>query len=331
MKALKITFIIIIGLVVIYLIGPRMPEPVYSKVLPQIQCNIENLENYIDSYEKKLSIKPDNQSRVIWHNDSLKQSTEYALLYLHGFSASWYEGADTHLQFAQATGMNAYFHRLATHGLVTKEALIDMTPDTLYNSAKEALMIAHKLGKKVVIMSTSTGGTLSLKLAADFPELIHSLILYSPNIRINDGSAFMLDKPWGLQIARKVLGSNYRTLTPKDAIDSKYWYNKYRIEAIVYLQQLVNTTMHSNTFKSVKCPIFLGYYFRDEQNQDPVVRVDAMMKMFNELGTTETLKQKVAFPTADTHVIANSHFSPAAPKVLEETIKFWNSTQHSKP
>ena len=46
--------------------------------------------------------------------------------------------------------MNAYMPRLAAHGIETEDALIDMTPDALWESAKEALMAARKLGKKVV-------------------------------------------------------------------------------------------------------------------------------------------------------------------------------------
>ena len=75
------------------------------------------------------------------------------------------------------------------HGLQGTEAMLGMTPANLYNSAKEALVIAHKLGKKVIIMGTSTGCTLALMLAADFPRLVDALILYSPNIKIKNPMA----------------------------------------------------------------------------------------------------------------------------------------------
>ena len=63
--------------------------------------------------------------------------------------------------------------------------MINLTADKLWNSAKEAYAIGKQLGKKVIIMATSTGGTLALKLAAEYPE-IAGLILLSPNIAIND-------------------------------------------------------------------------------------------------------------------------------------------------
>jgi alpha-beta hydrolase superfamily lysophospholipase len=227
------------------------------------------------------------------------------------------------VNFAKGYGMNLYMPRLASHGLDTTEALIDMTPDLLYESAKEALVAAQSLGDKVILMSTSTGGTLSLNLASEFPEMIAGLILYSPNIAINNGAAFLLSKPWGLQIARQVYKGKYRVTNPDFASEEcKYWNCKYRLEAIVYLQQLVEATMKEETFVKVSQPVFLGYYFKDAEHQDEVVKVDAMLKMFNQLGTPEDHKTKVSFPEAGSHPIASKLFSGAWQDVETASFQF---------
>ncbi|MDO8929097.1 MAG: alpha/beta hydrolase, partial [Bacteroidota bacterium] len=200
-KILLITASIFGILALIYVFGPSFPKPELSGKLPEIQVETTGFEAYLEAKNSALKIKPDNESRIVWANNSLKNKTEYCLLYLHGFSASWYEGEPVHTNFALRYGMNLYIPLLASHGIDTPEALIDMTPDRLYESAKEALVVAQVLGEKVILMSTSTGGTLSLKLAAEFPELVESLILLSPNIAINNPAAFLLSKPWGLQIA----------------------------------------------------------------------------------------------------------------------------------
>jgi pimeloyl-ACP methyl ester carboxylesterase len=309
-KFLTITSSLIVILFITYFSGSEFPKPVLSGKLPEIQVKTSDIESYIRNKEQGLKIKPDNESRLIWANDSLKQKTEYCLLYLHGFSACWYEGNPVNIDFAHRYGMNLYAPLLASHGIDTTEALIDMTPDRLYESAKEALVAAQALGNKVILMSTSTGGTLSLKLAADFPEMVSGLILYSPNIAINNGAAFLLSKPWGLQIARQVYKGKYRVTNPDFASeDCKYWNCKYRLEAIVYLQQLVETTMKEETFAKVSQPVFLGYYYKDAEHQDGVVKVDAMLKMFDQLSTPEDLKVKVAFPEAGAHPIASKLFS----------------------
>lgn len=323
---MKKTFRIIITLVLFvlffYVVGPRPPKPVLDNTLPKIIVALDSLDQYVHDQEKGLPVKPDNESKVVWANDSLKNQTEYCLLYLHGFSASGFEGYPTHVNFAKHFHFNAYIPRLASHGLDVPEPLLDMTPDRLYDSAKKALQIAHLLGKKVIIMSTSTGGTLSLKMAAEFPDKVDGLILFSPNIRINNPAAFMLSKPWGLQIGRLVNGGKYRYINKNlDDKECQYWNCYYRMEATVYLQQLIESTMQPELFKRVKTPVFLGYYYKDEEHQDPTVRVDAMLKMYEELGTPDKLKQKQAFD-AGVHVIGCSMFSKTQPEVQQASIDF---------
>jgi len=322
-KILIIIVSVLCILGVVYLAGPTFPKPELNRELPAFYLQTSEVETYIKEKESKLKIKPDNGSRIFWANDSLKNKTPYCLLYLHGFSASWYEGNPVNIDFARHYGMNLYAPLLASHGIDTTEALIDMTPDRLYESAKAALVVAHKLGEKVILMGTSTGGTLMLKLAADFPELMDGLILLSPNVAINDPAAFLLSKPWGLQIVRSVYKGNYRITNSDFASEEcRYWNCKYRLEAVVYLQQLVEATMTKKTFAKIRMPVFLGYYYKDEKNQDQIVRVDAMLKMFDQLGTPENLKQKVAFPEAGTHVIGCKLFSGAWQDVEKASYAF---------
>ena len=324
-KILYGTLITLGIIVIIFLLGPKPSKPQYNKQLPKISVDLDQLDTFIAQKEAQYTIKPDNQSRIIWANDTLKQKTEWVLLYLHGFSASWYEGSDLNLDFAARYHCNAYFPRLADHGLVTDDPLLHMAPDSLWNSAKEALVIARKLGHKVMIMSTSTGGTLALKLAAEYPELVQGLIQYSPNIEINAPTG-IVTKPWGLQIARMIFGGKYRTLNEHfDSKECAYWNCKYRLEAVMYLQQLVETTMTKETFQKVKCPVFLGYYYKDKKNQDPVVKVSAELKMFEQLGTHEEQKVKKGFPNTGVHVIANSLFSKDFKNVEQETFRFADS------
>jgi esterase/lipase len=309
--------------IVIYLLGPKPKKPELSLDLPSISASIGNIEKYVEKNDQNLPIKPDNESRIFWANKSKKERTNYSLLYLHGFSASWYEGYPAHVNFAKKFGCNLYAPRLASHGIEGEDALIDMTPDRLWESAKEALIVARSLGKKVLIMGTSTGGTLALKLAAEFPEYVEGLFLYSPNIEINNEGAFLLSKPWGLQIGRKFNGGKYK-ITNEDfaSKDCQYWNCKYRMEATVYLQQFLDETMKKEVFKRVIAPVFLGYYNKDESNQDKIVKVGAMKKMFKQLGTVQEEKRQIAFPEAGHHVIACELTSGAVKKVISESIKF---------
>lgn len=307
-------------LVVAYLLGPAPATPVYNVDMPGVPQGAAALEQYIESLERQHKIKPDNEARIIWA-DSTRERTAYSVVYLHGFSASQEEGDPVHETFARKFGCNLYLARLADHGVDTTDQLLYFSPDRLWKSAREALAIGKALGDEVILMSTSTGGTLALKLAATYPDDVHALINLSPNIAINDPSAWLLNNPWGLQIARTVLKGNYRSFPP-DSIKDQYWNNPYRIEAITQLQELVETTMTPETFERVKCPVLTLYYFKNDQEQDPTVKVSAMLKMHEQLGTPDSFKQAIAIPNAGGHVIGSHLVSKDIAAVTEAAEKF---------
>lgn len=328
MKFLKWLGIILLVLIVLYFLGPRPATPKYNKDLPALPDVSVALENYVRSNEAKHKLKPDNEARIMWFNDSLKQETEYAVVYLHGFSASQEEGDPLHYEFAQKFGCNLYLSRLDAHGIDTTEPLLSFTADGIWNSAKEAYAIGKKLGKKVILMATSTGGTLALKLAAEFPD-IAGLILLSPNIAINDSKAWILNNHWGLQIAKLVAGK-YRKVADTTSIYAQYWNNRYRIESTVQLEELLESSMKESTFKKVTQPVLLLYYYKNEEHQDPVVKVSAMLRMFDQLGTPADLKRKVAIPNAGDHVIGSYIKSKDVQSVMDETEKFGVEVLHIK-
>ena len=265
-------------------------------------------------------MKPDNEARILWINDSTKQKTEYAVVYLHGFSASQEEGDPVHTDFAKKFGCNLFLSRLEDHGIDTTEPLLNYTADRSWNSAKEAYAIGKQLGNKVILMGTSTGGTLALKLAAEYPE-VAGLILLSPNIAINDPNAWLLNNHWGLQIANLVKGK-YNRASDTTEIYAKYWDYKYRMEATVQLEELLETTMKESVFEKVKQPTLVLYYYKDEEHQDPVVKVSAIKKMFSQLGTSAEMKKMVAIPNAGDHVIGSYIKSKDVKSVEEECEKF---------
>jgi len=316
-------FLAVIAIIlVVFLVGPITEKPSVSWEVPasQEQVDVQLLKAEIDTREKNTDfIKEDNESRIIFA-DSIPQKTEYCLLYIHGFSASPHEGYPVNEDFAKRYGMNAYIPRLHAHGLETGQNLLDMTPDKLVESAKNALNVARQLGDKVILMSTSTGGTLSLILAAGNPD-ISALILYSPNIEIFDDMSKILTYPWGLQIGKLVNGEMVEY--PDDpAIVQKYWQSSYRIEAVAYLQSLVENTMTHETFAQVTQPVFLGYYYQDEEHQDHTVKVSAELDMFEHLGTPENVKRKHAFAKVGVHPLASDIKSKDIDGVERETYKF---------
>ena len=319
MRILKIVILSFFALIVIYFLGPKPPKPVLKEVLPTV-ASINALDASIAAMEATHQIKPNNQAKIIWA-DSSKTQTDYAIVYLHGFSASQMEGDPVHQNIAKQFHCNLYLARLAEHGIDTTEDLMNLTAEKYWESAQLAYAIGKQIGKKVILMSTSTGGTLALQLAANYPE-IAGLILYSPNIEIFDPSAPLLNNPWGLQIGRTVLKSNYVDIKYKDSAYPKYWNSHYRIEAVVALQNLLEATMTKTTFKKIHQPTLALYYYKDEANQDNVVKVNAIQKMMQQIATPSNLKMEMAMPNTGNHVIASPIVSKDIVSVEQATAKF---------
>lgn len=326
MKLLIITISVLTILIVTYLLGPEVEPPQLNGGLPKVPTDLDEIEQYIfENTDIDNNIKPGNESQLIWA-DSIKQKTKYAVVYLHGFSASPEEGAPTHREFAKRYGCNLYIPRLDQHGLIESETMLNFTAEGYIQSAKEAIAIGNQLGDSLIVMSCSTGSTAALYLASVFPE-IHSLILYSPNIDLFDSRSAVITMPWGLQLMRMINGGDYHTWKASEEAQ-KYWHTSYRIESTVQLKAMVEATMIEETFNKINQPIFMGYYYKNEEEQDYAVSVPRMLEMFDQLGTSSDKKVKQAFPDAATHGIQNHFFSKDYEGVLRETINFADQILH---
>lgn len=303
MKVIENTLFVLAVLFGLFIIGPEVETPDLETPLPEIQYDLNELKDWIDSKEATFdNIKPDNASQLIFH-DSVPQKTAYSVLYLHGFSASRAEGNPVHLNIAKALKANLYLPRLSDHGLIEEEPMLHFTAQRYLDSAKEALAVAKKIGEKVIVVSSSSGGTLSLILGND-PQ-IAALLLFGPNVEIYNPNAKLLTLPWGLYIARAVLASKYYVMDKITEQKLNYWTTRYRLECTLHLQKLMETGMRPEIFRRITSAVFMGYYYKNEEDKDEVVSIPAMLKMFDELGTPNNKKQKMAFPDAGDHVIGS--------------------------
>lgn len=301
-KALKISGAIIFALVAIFFLGPRQKAPkLETELIDSLPKNILELEKFIKEKESKIkNLKPENDSKIYWAKDSLKVKTEYCFVYLHGFSASREEANGIYPELSEKYNANIYLPRLQAHGTQSDDNLLDFNIEKYWQSAQEALLVAQKLGDKVIVMGTSTGGTLALMLAAEYD--LEAILLYSPNIDLYDKTTSVLKMPWGLQIVRLVFGGKHRSFEATEA-QQKYWQHRYRLEALVRLKVMLSAYMTQKTFEKITEPVFLAYYYKNEKEQDNVVSVKRMHEMFEQLGTPESKKQKNVFPEAGGHVL----------------------------
>lgn len=319
-KTLKILFSLVLFLALVYFVGPTPTHTEISKSIVPLGIDPVTLDSYL--HEKEAGqpfIKQDNEARIVWF-DSSGVKTEYAVVYLHGFSASQGEGYPVHLEFANRYGCNLYLPRLPGHGRADSLAMKGLTAEDLVEGAKEAIAIGRLIGDKVIVMSTSTGGTLALYLASG--NDVHSLILYSPNIAIKDGGAKALTGPWGRQLGEYLLGGEFVNWGAASGPDSLYWNRLYHIDGLIAMQDLIDQSMKESTFKEIRFPTFLGYYYKNEQEQDMTVSVDRMQWMYELLGTPDSMKMERAFTAVGAHVIAGEYKSKDIKAVQKATYQF---------
>jgi hypothetical protein len=64
------------------------------------------------------------------------------------------------------------------------------------------------------------------------------------------------------------------------------------------------------------------YYYKSEEEQDPQVKVSAMLQMHEQLGTPDDLKVAKAMPLAGAHVLGSALTSKDVDGVYNEIEKF---------
>lgn len=287
----------------------------------------DELERWIEEQENnEAGVKDNTRAKIIWADTEKKEKTEYAFVYLHGFKASHGEGYPVHKELAETFGCNLYLSRLVGHGLDTSKPLLHLSASSFKHSALKAFAIGEKIGKKIIIIGTSTGGSLGLFLAANpgLKDNIAALILYSPLIEFYGSSQFFLGYSFSRTILKLLPGKGFMLTAElgSSKAEKEIWYHTYALQGALALGEFIQGEMKNDTFAKVNCPVFTGYYFKNRKEQDKVVSVRAIKRMHRQIATKNELKILREFPEAGTHVICSGLTSGSIKLVKTETITF---------
>lgn len=319
----KILLGLIVILVIVYFMGPKPDAPKLVTPVINLPASLPDLEKQVNTEELAVKgLKPNNQARIIWADSAKKVKTKVAMLYLHGFTGSPADSYTLTTAVAKHFGANLYLFRNAHHGVdLGDSTLINAKADDFADAAERALAITEKLGDEVVVMGTSLGGALATYLASRHPE-IKAIILYSPGAAPYDKRAGLASGPWGFQLAKLLTGSAYQNPAGQTAEQQQYNMKHYSNNGMIAGLTFIKYVMTPGTFEKVKCPVFLCYWYKNEQVQDKAASVKAMLRMFDELGTPAKLKRKEAFPEAGDHAISSFLYSKDVPHIEKETERF---------
>ncbi len=222
-------------------LASRPAQVDYRPALPAIEGDPET---WLAAEEARIDagIVPGAEKRVLWHDPDGRGQTEFAVVYLHGFSATRQETAPLAERLAAALGANLFETRLRGHGL-ERARLEGVTAEDWLRDADEALAIGAELGRRIILVGTSTGATLALgRLAAGDTPPVAALVLMSPNFSPRDPNAGLLTGPAGPLLARLLVGDTH-SFEPVNELQERYWTTSYPMAAVVEMMRLVDAVV----------------------------------------------------------------------------------------
>ena len=263
-------------------------------------------------------ITPGAEKRVIWQG-AAEASTPLAVLYVHGFSATAQEIRPVPDLVADGLGANLIYTRLTGHGR-TGAAMADATVADWMADVAEGLAAARQVGEQVLIVSTSTGGTLAAAVAAD-PVLsrdVAGIVMVSPNFGINNPLAPLLTFPAARAWVPMIAGQE-RSFEPRTAQQEVFWTTRYPTVATLPMAALVKE-VGALDLSGTAIPALFIY-----SDADTVVRPDKTAEMVARWGGPVQVAQPDLGPEddPDAHVIAGDILSPGQTAWAAQTILSW--------
>ena len=255
---------------------------------------------------------PDTESRIVWANGEAR--TAWAVVTLHGFSATRQETAPLAETVASLLNANLYEARLAGHGLA-EQPLMGVRAEDWLQDAADALAAGAAIGDKIIVIGTSTGATLAAAmLDHELAKQIDTLVMISPNFEPRDPGARWLTRPAGPLLARLAVGDT-RCWEPHNELQARFWSTCYPTAAAVEMMRLVD---RANQLLPASIPQRLLMFY---SHGDTVISPKAALEVFDATASP----QKAALEITDSgdpsqHVLAGDILSPATTRSMAETI-----------
>ncbi|MGR3804545.1 MAG: alpha/beta hydrolase [Marinibacterium profundimaris] len=313
-----ILLFLVVAVGLLWVFGPREPVALRAEFDPRrfgegVQVYFESVESAFDD------ITPGVEKRVIWQAGFKEQRTPVSVVYIHGFSATSEEIRPVPDRVAEALGANLVFTRLTGHGR-PGDAMGEATAVDWIGDVAEAMAAARAVGERVVVIATSTGGTLAALAALDpeMSERVAALILVSPNFGVNAPGAAMMTWPAARWWAPLIVGER-RSAAPESEEIGRYWTHDYPTVAVLPMAALVKETV-AQDFSGAQVPAL--FWFTEE---DKVVVPAATHAVAEAWGGPATVKIVTMGPGDDqnSHVISGDLVSPGQTEATVRGMLDW--------
>jgi pimeloyl-ACP methyl ester carboxylesterase len=299
-----------------FVLGPRVPVDTTIRFDPSVIG--DDPQAYVAKVEAAVpGIRDGLEKEIVWANPMVRARTPLSIVYIHGFSASKGEVRPLPDDVADQLDANLFYTRLTGHGQ-DGAAMTQGSVNAWINDYEEALAIGRAIGDKVIVISTSTGGSLATWAATQpgASDGVVAIAFISPNFGVKASGAEILTMPWGKQIAELVAGKE-RSFAPHNTLHEKFWTTKYPIAATLPMAALTELAYGAPVEKATIPALFI---FSDS---DRVVRPDRTREIAGRWGAAHELVPLDDTGDPDNHVIAGDALSPSTTAFLAQRIVVW--------
>lgn len=301
----------------LWIFGPREPVDLAARVDPAPIA--ADPAGYLAAQEATFfDITPGTEKRILWAG-APGARTDLSVLYVHGFSASSEEIRPVPDEVAAALGANLVFTRLAGHGrggaAMAEPQLGDWMADM-----SEALAVARAVGERVLILSVSTGGTLTA-LALTQPDLAEDVMgaaFLSPNFGLHARSEFLLTLPGARWTVPLLIGQE-RGFAPHNAAQERYWTTRYPTVALLPMAAAARAA-RAASYERVTVPALFLF-----SEADLVVSPRETRKIAARWGAPAQVETLTLTEGDDpmSHIIAGDIMSPGSTAATTAAIVDW--------
>jgi alpha-beta hydrolase superfamily lysophospholipase len=312
--------LILLGVILaagLWIFGPR--EPAQLDFTFDSSAFNGDLDAYFAASEGRFDdIVPDTQKRVIWAG-APGVKTQLSLVYIHGFSASAQEIAPVPQRLAAGLGANLVFTRLQGHGR-GGDAMAEATVAGWARDTAEAIRAGQIAGEEVIVISTSTGGTLvaAAALDRDLMQAVKGLVFVSPNFGVNNPAAPLLTLPAARYILPPLVGAE-RSFEPANDAQARFWTTRYPTVAVLPMAAMVKSVVAMD-FATATSPALFWFH-----PDDRVVRADMTADIVARWGGPVTTGAPDLTEVDDpyAHVIAGDILSPGQTETAVQMMRDW--------
>ena len=277
---------------------------------------LDRLDAWLAEREAQVeNLRPGCEKRVAWADGV--QRAAWAVVYVHGFSASRREVSPFPEGLAAGLGANLFGTRLTGHGqdgaAMGRATLRDWRADLA-----EALAIGRALGERVIAVSCSTGCTL-LTLALAGGEAIAGTVMLSPNygLRLRRLQA-ALDAPFAAHWAPLLIRRPQRP--PAASAATTIWTSGFPTRAYAPMAEAIRAVRRAD-LESIRTPA-LFVHSEADQIVDPGLTAAVMRRWGGPARRIAPVAGQGDDPMA--HVIAGDALSPGQTGPLVQATLDWS-------